>query len=61
MSSFCTNSQEGYLEPSQTSKIKLFAEMVRNFQLLTIFEKISILDLRLRSEYACIQLIFTVN
>ena len=34
----------GVLEPSRTSKIEIFAEVVNDFQPLTIFAKSSILD-----------------
>ena len=40
---------EAYLEPSQTSKMKLFC---KNRLPLTIFAKISISDARLGSKYA---------
>ena len=35
---------EAYVEPYQTSKMKLFAKMVKGFQPLTIFTKSFILD-----------------
>ena len=38
--------------PSQTSKMELFAKIINGFQLLNIFAKISILDVRLGFEYA---------
>ena len=41
-----------YSEPNETSKMKLFANIVNSVQLLTIFAKSSILDVRLDSEYA---------
>ena len=37
---------EVYSESSQTSKMKLFAKRVNGLQLLTIFAKASILDVR---------------
>ena len=40
-----------YSEPSQTSKMKLFAEIINGFQLLSALGKSSILDIRLVSEY----------
>ena len=43
---------EEYLEPTRTSTMKFFEKKGKNFQLLTIFTKISILDIVLRSEYA---------
>ena len=43
---------EAYTEPSQISKMESFAETVDAFQALTIFEKSSILDISLGSEYA---------
>ena len=43
---------EAYSEPSQTSKMELFARIIKGFQLLTIFIKSSILDIRLGFEYA---------
>ena len=42
-----------YSEPSQTSKMKLFAKIIKGFQQLTIFVERSILDVQLCSEYAC--------
>ena len=39
-------------EPSQTSKIELFVEIVKAFQPLTIFAESSILDILLCLEYA---------
>ena len=41
-----------YLEPSQLSKMKLFAKIVNSFQPLTILAKGSILDVWLGSECA---------
>ena len=41
-----------YSETSQTSWMELFAKIVKSFQLLTIFIKSSILDIRLGFEYA---------
>ena len=35
---------EAYPEPSQTSKMELFVKIVKGGNLLTIFEKSSILD-----------------
>ena len=35
---------EAYSEPAQTSKVKVFAEIVNGFWFSTIFAKISILD-----------------
>ena len=43
---------EVYSRPSRTSTMELFAQIVKDFQLLTIFIKSSILDIRLGSEYA---------
>ena len=43
---------EVYPEPGQTSMIEPFAKIVKGFQLLTIFIKSSILDIRLGFEYA---------
>ena len=47
--------KEAYSERSQTSKMKLFEKKIFSrplFQLFTIYTKSSILDVRLRSEYA---------
>ena len=38
---------ETYLKPSQTSKIKLFAEIVNSWKPLTFLAKISFLDIPL--------------
>ena len=43
---------DAHSEPSQTFKMKLFAEIVNGFQVLTIFAKSSISDVALGSEYA---------
>ena len=43
-----------YLEPSQTSKMDLFAKIVNVFQPLTIFAESFILDVRLGSAYASV-------
>ena len=43
---------ETYSEPSGTSKMKLFAKIVDNFQPLTILEKTSIVDVWPGSKYA---------
>ena len=43
---------EAYPEQSQTSKMELFVKIVKSWNLLTIFKKSSILDVRLCSEYA---------
>ena len=43
---------EVYSEPSRTSTMELFAQIVEGFQLLAIFIKSSILDVRLGFEYA---------
>ena len=42
---------EVYSEPSQTSTMELFAKIVKGFQVLTIFLKSSILDIRLGFQY----------
>ena len=41
---------EAHSEPSWTSKMELFAEIVKNFHPLTIFAKSSALDPRLHSD-----------
>ena len=41
-----------YSEPSRTSKMELFAKIVKGFLPLTTFAKTSILDVPLGSEYA---------
>ena len=43
---------EVYSEPSRTSTMELFAKIFKGFQLLTIFIKSSISDIRLGFEYA---------
>ena len=43
---------EAYSETSGTSTMEFFAKIVNGFQLLTIFAKSSLLDVRLGSEYA---------
>ena len=43
---------EVYWESNWTSTMKLFAQIVKGFQLLTIFIKSSTLDIRLGFEYA---------
>ena len=43
---------ETYTEPSQTSKMELFAKIVNSWKPLTIFAKCFILDTRQCSEYA---------
>ena len=40
-----------YSEPSRTTKMELFGEIINDFYLLTIFPKSSILDDQLGSEY----------
>ena len=42
---------EAYLEPSQASKIEIFAKIVNGFQPLFIFTIRSILDVWIDSEY----------
>ena len=44
MWSFNKHLSEAYSEPYQTSKMKLFAKMVKSFQPLTILTKSSILE-----------------
>ena len=51
---------ELYSEPSRTSTMKLFAKIVKDFQLLTIFIKSIILDIRLCFEYASEQQAFLI-
>ena len=46
------------LEPSQTSKMELFAEIVNDYQPLIILVKSSILDLLLVSDYIYASFIF---
>ena len=41
-----------YSEPSRTSKMELFAEIVNGWNVLTIFAKNFILDVWMGSEYA---------
>ena len=41
---------ESYSQTSQTSKMKLFTKIVNGFHLLTILEKLSILDIWLDSD-----------
>ena len=43
---------EAYTDPSLISKMESFAKIVDAFQALTIFQKSSILDIRLGYEYA---------
>ena len=43
---------EAYSEPSWTSNMELFVEIVKGYLLLTIFAKLSILDVWLGCEYA---------
>ena len=43
---------EVYSEPSRISTMELFAKIVKGFQLLIIFIKSSILDIRMDFEYA---------
>ena len=43
---------EAYSEPYQTSKMERLAKIVKDFQVLTIFSKFSILDICQGSEYA---------
>ena len=43
------HSHEVYTKPCQTSKMKLFAEIIKVFQLLIIYAKSSILDVRLNT------------
>ena len=47
---------KAYLEPSQTSKIELFVEMVNGFEPLTIFVKSSILDVCLGSQCVSVKI-----
>ena len=47
--------KEEYWEPSQTSKMKLFVQIVNGLQPLTIFAKSSILDIWVGTEYATAQ------
>ena len=49
---------EAYSEPSRTSTMEPFAEIVKDFQLLTIFIKGSILDIQMGCEYASEQRAF---
>ena len=49
---FRNSYSDGCLEPSQTSKMKLFLKIVNSFLSLTIFTKSSILYIWLSSEYA---------
>ena len=44
---------DAHSEPSETSRMEVFAKMVSNWMLLTIFIKSSMLDVWLGSEYAC--------
>ena len=44
---------EAYSEPCQTSKIELFAKIVNEWKLLTIFKKSSILDVWQGSDLLC--------
>ena len=46
-----TRFADAYSEPSQISKMKLFAKIVSGIKLLTDFPKISILDVWLGFEY----------
>ena len=46
------------LEPSQTSKMELFAEIVNDYQPLIVLVKSSILDLLLGSDYIYASFIF---
>ena len=43
---------EAYSEPCQTSKMEVFAKIVNGFSFLTIFLKLSILDVWQDSEFA---------
>ena len=43
---------ETYSEASQAPKMELFAKILEGFQPLTVFEKNSVLDVWLGSEYA---------
>ena len=43
---------EAYSEPSQTSKLEVFAKIVNGFSFLTIFAKSSIVDIWKDSEFA---------
>ena len=43
---------EAYSEPGQTSKMELFAKIVRGFQPLIFYAKSSVLDVSLGSGYA---------
>ena len=56
MTKFCLISNylnsRGVFRTHRKSKMELFAKIVKGFQLLTIFIKSSILDIRIGSEYA---------
>ena len=49
---FCTGNSETYPGPYETSKMKCSVKIVNSFQPLSIFLKLSILDVCQRSEYA---------
>ena len=49
------SNSRAYSEPSQTSTMELFGKIVKDFQLLTILIKISILDIRLGFEYVSLK------
>ena len=50
--SFTRICAEAYSEPSRTSNMELFAKIIKGYLLLTIFVKISTLDVWLGAEYA---------
>ena len=50
-----TQSLKFTTEPCRPSKMELFAKIDDSFQPLIIFDKISFLPVRLRSEYASVQ------
>ena len=52
------SNSRAYSEPSQTSTMELFGKIVKDFQLLTILIKISILDIRLGFEYVSEKRVF---
>ena len=50
-----TQSLKSTAEPCRPSKMELFAKIDDSFQPLIIFDKISLLPVRVRSEYASVQ------
>ena len=51
----CSNAlQEAYSQPSQTAKVDLFVRIVNGCKLVTIFAKVSILDVCQCSEYTSV-------